>query len=54
MVNDSRFDGNTISDLKMRHGGMRSNNYTSGFVAEDIVVCHYYRTDAPFIPEVNV
>lgn len=54
MVNDSRLDGNTISDLEMRYRGMRSNDHTSGFVAEDMVVCHYYRTDAPFMPEVNV
>lgn len=54
VANEVRFDGYTISRLEMLDGGVDSEDFTRGLVAEDVVVFYDHWTYTASVPEVDI
>ena len=54
VANEVRFDCYTISRLEMLDGGVDSEDFTGGLVAEDVIVLYYHWTYTAGVPEVDI
>lgn len=54
VTNEARLDSDAIARLKVGDGGMGSDDYSSGLVAEDMLICDDHGSNCSMTPEVDV
>ena len=54
ITDEARFNGDTVTRLKVRDGGMSCENNTSRFVAEDMIIRDDHGPNGTGMPEMDV
>ncbi len=54
IADDTWLNGDSVADFEVRHGRVRGEDYSSRFMAKDVVVFYYHGANAAGVPEVNI